>query len=207
MFARANIIQYNDQMKSERPDNLADNDCINLVLKGKKEYFRPLVERYYPRISSVVRRYLFETEAVRDVCQEAFLKAFAKINQFDQSRRFLPWITRIAINLALKVLEKNGRSIKTVSLDDCEKFIQAYDPDDKSQTINLFENCLEMLGDNLKILFALRHGLKLSYEEIAFVLDESDSAVKSALFRVRKTLKQRFLAPYRENEAENELEN
>jgi RNA polymerase sigma-70 factor (ECF subfamily) len=176
-------------MKISGPDSFSDSEYIRFVLEGRKQYFQPLAERYWAKTSSVIRRYVFDAETVKDLCQETFFRAFTKLHLFDQNRSFLPWLLKIAVNIAIEHLRKNGRTVQSFSLD------EGFSPEDKINIEDLvshkilFEECLQKLNDNYKVLFALRHGLKLSYEDISFVLNESPGTVKSALFRIRNILK------------------
>lgn len=195
-------------MKNSNFDSLSDQECINFVLQGRKQYFRPVAERYWARVASVVKRYVNDAEVTRDLCQEAFFKAFTKLHLYDSSRSFFPWLVKIAINIALKYLQRTGKALKTISIDECEcleNFLKSEDRSTDSE--HLFEECLEHLSENYRILFALRHGMKLSYEEIAFVLDESEGSVKSGLFRIRQILKQALCEPAKSLDEKEEFEN
>ncbi|HNV73016.1 MAG TPA: sigma-70 family RNA polymerase sigma factor, partial [Candidatus Ozemobacteraceae bacterium] len=72
---------------------------IKEVQAGRAESFSGLVESHWPRVRAVVRRMVRDEGAVEDLCQEAFLRAYSKIEQFDVSRRFSPWLMKIAVNL------------------------------------------------------------------------------------------------------------
>ena len=176
-------------MKISGPDSFSDSEYITFILEGRKQYFQPLAERYWAKVSSVIRRYIFDSETVKDLCQETFLRAFTKLQLFDQSRPFLPWLLKIAVNISIEHLRKKGRTVQSFSLE------ESFSPEDKINIEDLvshkllFEECLQKLNENYKVLFALRHGLNLSYEDISFVLNESPGTVKSALFRIRNILK------------------
>ncbi|HNW34005.1 MAG TPA: RNA polymerase sigma factor [Candidatus Ozemobacteraceae bacterium] len=166
-----------------------DRDLILQVREGHTDSFRPLVERYWVRVKGLARKMVRDDSTVEDICQETFLKAFEKLGQFDANREFAPWLLRIAVNLIGEHYRRLGRSLKLVPLDDAAVPSGAPGPGDEVMSRLLFDQCLEGLPPGYRMLFALRHGLMLSYEEISQLLDEPLGTVKVGLFRARELLK------------------
>jgi RNA polymerase sigma-70 factor (ECF subfamily) len=127
-----------------------------------------------------------------DLCQETFFRAYSKLHLFDKKRTFLPWIMKIAVNISLKHIKKS--KAKLIPLNETT-MPSTLSLEDQVEANVLLEDCLKKLDINYQILFSLRHGLRLSYAEISFVLEESESSVKSALFRLRNQLKESVNAP------------
>jgi RNA polymerase sigma-70 factor (ECF subfamily) len=185
-------------MHTEKND---DNRLIARALNGQSEAFRPLVEKYWSLVFSVVRRYVKDNETTTDICQEAFCAAYFKLNQFRENSKFSPWLVRIAVNKALEYLRREQRS-PIVSID--PGLIESWQPkalSAKEDPKEFFDECLEKLNEELQILFILRHGIDFSYDDIAFVLDVPVGTVKVALFRLRNQLKDAFLAKQRRESA------
>ena len=85
------------------PDDAAAGDA-NLVeecLAGNAVSFQLLVERYQERMFSLARHYTRSAVEVEDIVQETFLKAFRRLDSFQQQASFSTWLYRIATNLAL----------------------------------------------------------------------------------------------------------
>src|SRR5687767_11184605 len=89
--------------------SVSDARLVELVRQGDREAFGDLVRRYENRLISVIRRFVRDWETARDLAQEAFLKAYERLDQFDPSRRFAPWLFRIGVNVALDHLRKTKR--------------------------------------------------------------------------------------------------
>ncbi|HOY66351.1 MAG TPA: RNA polymerase sigma factor [Candidatus Ozemobacteraceae bacterium] len=169
-----------------------DRDLIIQVREGRTEAFRPLVERYWVRVRGIARRMLRDEPTIEDICQETFLKAFEKLHQFDANREFAPWLLRIAVNLIGEHYRRLGRSLRLVPLDD--EALPAALPEPGECAVNrvTIDRCIEGLPPGYRLLFVLRHGLMLSYEEIALLLDEPVGTVKVGLFRAREQLRRLF---------------
>jgi RNA polymerase sigma-70 factor (ECF subfamily) len=160
------------------------------TLNGNSEAFRPLVEKYWGLVFSVISRYIKDRETAADICQEAFFNAYNKLDQFKLGSSFSPWLVKIAVNKAIENLRREKRS-PVVNFDPeiiencnfCEDNLI-------SDTGQLFDECIDKLPADMQILFILRHGIEFSYDDIAFVLDIPVGSVKGALFRLRNRLKE-----------------
>ncbi|MEM6692250.1 MAG: RNA polymerase sigma factor [Planctomycetota bacterium] len=83
---------------------------------GDRAIFQTLIARYEREIYSYLCRYMGEPELARDAFQGTFLQVHLKCGQFDQSRRFKPWLYAIATNQAIDLQRRNKRH-RYVSLD------------------------------------------------------------------------------------------
>jgi RNA polymerase sigma-70 factor (ECF subfamily) len=83
---------------------------------GRRELFEDLVRRYERELYSYLRRYLGDAEMAEDVFQATFLQVHLKQNQFEEGRRFRPWLYTIATNQAIDSQRRNRRH-RMVSLD------------------------------------------------------------------------------------------
>lgn len=163
-------------------------DAINRTLKGQRNAFRPLVERYYSAVKIVLSRYVKNEYEIEDLCQETFVRAYNKLDTFKQEAKFSSWIIKIAINTALESLRKNSVPLSP--------YVQNFggqsnsnEPFERIYKDLLFDQCLKGLSFNYQILFVLRHGLDFSCKEIANLLDTSEGSIKTDLYRIRLLLK------------------
>jgi RNA polymerase sigma-70 factor, ECF subfamily len=83
---------------------------------GDRELFAQLVGRYERELYSYLRRYLGDAEMAEDVFQATFLQVHLKRDQFEEGRRFRPWLYTIATNQAIDCQRRNRRH-RTISLD------------------------------------------------------------------------------------------
>jgi RNA polymerase sigma-70 factor (ECF subfamily) len=91
-----------DEGEERAREELLIRQCI----EGDREAFRPLVERYSPSLHSFVARYVGSREAARDIVQEAFLRAYRALPDFNPSYRFSTWLYRITLNLCRDHLKR-----------------------------------------------------------------------------------------------------
>ena len=103
--------------KITRPDEvrtLSDDDValVHAAKEGSVIAFEELVKRHESRMFRIAQNLLHNREDAQDVVQDAFLKAFQKLWQFQARSKFSTWLTRITLNVALTKLPENTPSIK-----------------------------------------------------------------------------------------------
>jgi RNA polymerase sigma-70 factor (ECF subfamily) len=177
---------------------------INLSLirrckRRDREAFSLLLSRYEGDLFRLCCKYLGNKEDALDAVQDIFIKVFKNIGSFDESREFLPWLKRIAVNTCLNYRRDKGKK-QHLSLDyENEKGWSIV------QSISAAENVEEQVA-GLTAQAAIREGLALlppgprmvltlhylegfSYQEMAEILNQPLGTVKNSLFRARGLLK------------------
>ena len=101
--------------------HLNDEEIVALVQKGDIESFGILMQRFESKLLRYGRKFLASRDDITDLVQEVFIKAYRNIQSFDLSRRFSPWIYRIAHNEFVNGL-KRSKSIDWFSFDIDEIF-------------------------------------------------------------------------------------
>jgi RNA polymerase sigma-70 factor (ECF subfamily) len=170
---------------------------------GDPAAFEELVNRYERKIFRLAQNITQNHEDAEDVMQEAFLKSFEHLPEFQGDSRFYTWLVRITVNEALMKLRK--RRPGQVSLDDpiesdgdlIPREIEDWgpSPEQRYAQTELQEILMEALGNlepGFRIVFQLRDIEEFSTEETARILDLSPPAVKSRLLRARLKLRQRL---------------
>ena len=89
---------------------LEDAELVRATLDGDAAAFEVLVERYQRRLFGLVRHYTRSAVEVEDIVQDTFLKAYSRLETFQQSSAFYTWLYRIAVNTILDVMKRQGRS-------------------------------------------------------------------------------------------------
>jgi len=197
----------------ETIQNKAGEDVTSelaLVLAAKKgdlEAFSELVKRYDRNIFRIAQHITHNEEDAQDVVQEAFLKAYQNLEQFQGNSKFYTWLVRIAVNEALMKLRRR-RSDKTVSLDEdvvteegsMPREVADWSPNPEqlygqSEWGDILKKTIQGLPPGFRTVFVLRDVEELSTEETAEMLGLSIPAVKSRLLRARLQLRER-LAKY-----------
>ncbi len=180
---------------------------VQAAKKGDLEAFSELVKRYDRNVFRIAQHITHNEEDAQDVVQEAFLKAYQNLEQFQGNSKFYTWLVRIAVNEALMKLRRR-RSDKTVSLDEdvvteegsMPREVADWSPNPEqlygqSELGDILKKTIQGLPPGFRTVFVLRDVEGLSTEETAEMLGLSIPAVKSRLLRARLQLRER-LAKY-----------
>jgi RNA polymerase sigma-70 factor, ECF subfamily len=175
---------------------LSDGQVIDRVLEGDSALYELLVRRYNQRVYRAVRAVLRDDSEAEDVMQEAYVRAFQHLRQFERRASFLTWITRIAIHEALARLERSKRFSPDEFDETDELFLlkgpSPMTPEDSaatSQTRALLEESILALPFAYRTIIMLRDVEEMSTAESAEALEISEDAVKVRLHRARALLK------------------
>lgn len=179
-------------------NKLPDTTVVERVLKGEKELFEILLRRYNQRLFRIIRSYISLEDDVQDVMQEAYVKAYTKLEQFNNEASFSTWLIRIGINEALQFLRKSKRRSTTYGpTESLESIFQLPDtnqmsPDKqviRNETRLLVERAVDLLPEKYRVVFVMHQVEGLSNPEIASCLQLTDSNVKVRLHRAKTMLK------------------
>lgn len=181
---------------------LTDSMLVERVLDGNSEAFEILVVRYQQNLFSVVMNVCKDYSLAEEFVQDAFVKAYEKLDTLKDRELFYPWIKRIAINNVFMHFEKNKRVVDVDRDQDEEKdsFFDRYadssDPeqdllsDELKKYVRLF---VDALPEKLRNVILLREVEDYSYEEIAEIMKIPVGTVRSRLFNARQFVKQRLI--------------
>src|SRR5512142_1536327 len=183
------------------------SDEMALVLAAKAGdlgAFEQLVKRYDRNVFRIAQHITQNREDAEDVVQDAFLKAYENLGQFQGQSKFYTWLVRIAVNAALMKLRRR-RPERMVSLDEDVKTeedsmpreIADWTPNPEQQYTqgelkDILSRTIQGLPASFRTVFVLRDVEGLSTEETAEALGLSIPAVKSRLLRARLQLRERL---------------
>src|SRR5271166_3504180 len=191
------------QPKVEAPptDELA---LVQAAKGGNVEAFEDLVRRYDRNVFRIAQHITQNREDAEDVVQDAFLKAYSNLHQFQGQSKFYTWLVRIAVNEALMRLRRR-RPERMVSLDEEVKTeddslpreVADWSPNpeqmySQSELRDILTRTIQGLPPGFRTVFVLRDVEGLSTEETAQALELSIPAVKSRLLRARLQLRERL---------------
>ena len=171
-----------------------DSLLVQGTLEGDPLCFEVLVERYQRRLFGLVRHYTRSAVEVEDIVQDTFLKAFSRLETFQQSSAFYTWLYRVAVNAATDWLKKK-RQDRALQVEDLQRLPLADDcdtPDDNLGRKDLRGQIREAMGqlpEKFRTILVLRELEGMAYDEISNVLKISKGTVESRLFRARAKLK------------------
>lgn len=174
-------------------DLLTDEEVVRRVQAGDGEAFAIIVDRYSGKLMRYGRRILRREEDAEDCVQESFIKAYTSIQSFDASRRFSPWIYRIAHNAFVSRIRETAR-FPTISLDLDTLFPHPVAPE-TADRVAVRREIEKRVGEGLDQLDAkyreplvLYYFDELSYQEIADVLHIPIATVGVRINRAKKQL-------------------
>ena len=177
---------------------------VQAAKAGDVGAFEDLVKRYDRNVFRIAQHITQNREDAEDVVQDAFLKAYSNLAQFQGQSKFYTWLVRIAVNEALMKLRKR-RPERMVSLDEDVKTeedsvpreVADWSPNPEQQynqaeLKEILSKTIQGLPPSFRTVFVLRDVEGLSTEETADALELSIPAVKSRLLRARLQLRERL---------------
>ena len=168
---------------------------IQAVMRGDQEAARQLIDHHKQRLLAFIWRMVPNHQDAEDVCQEAFLKAFAAIESFDPTYRFSTWLFTIAYRLCLNQLRRNepltGDLDFSYFSDDGECGAQEVAQSEEARRLKeMVWSAVDQLSKPQRGAAILFYRENLSCQDIAEVMGVPVATVKSHLFRARARLKQ-----------------
>jgi len=178
----------------QRQEKTSDEELAALVQGNNENAFGVLMERYQERLLRYGRRFLFDNDHIEDIVQDVFIKTYQNIRGFDATRKFSPWIYRIAHNAFVNALRKKHR--EPLIFIDFDALVThpayEYNPEkeeDKKMIGIMIDSGLENVLAIYKEAIILFYIEELSYQEIAEVLHIPIGTVGIRLRRGREALK------------------
>lgn len=163
---------------------------------GDQEAFSKLVEAYQNPVYNLSYRMLGNVDEAEEAAQEAFLRAYTRLDRYNPEYKFSTWLLSITSHHCIDRLRK--RRIVWLSLDDplpaqFAPQLSSKKPGPEPSAIKgemqtQVQALLESLQPDYRAAVVLRYWYDMSYEEIAETMDTTISAIKSRLFRARKIL-------------------
>lgn len=168
-----------------------DGEIVDRVKAGDTALYEILMRRYNQRLYRVARAILHDDAEAEDVMQDAYVRAYEHLDQFEGRAPFSGWLTRIAVNQALARLRSRKRNQQ---LDDAEddgelpvNLVETSpDPEESASSAELgqlLEEALLALPEKYRTVVMLRDVEELNTSETAAALDLSEENVKIRLHR------------------------
>jgi RNA polymerase sigma-70 factor, ECF subfamily len=174
---------------------------VTQALKGDENAFGELVELHQGAVYNLCYRMLGERTEAEDAAQESFLRAYIHLDRYDLERPFRTWLLSIASNHCIDRLRK--RRLIWLSLDETlpprvslrEDTVEPEDAVIIQERSDALQSMLAELPPDYRAAVVLRYWYDLPYTEIAEMLNTTESAIKSRLFRARQTLAEKLTVP------------
>jgi RNA polymerase sigma-70 factor (ECF subfamily) len=176
----------------------ADQKLVRESLAGDREAYGHLVRLYENRLYPTLLRLLGSPDDARDLLQDAFIRAFEKLDQFQGDSSFFTWLYRIAINLALSKRRRHGPSCVPFPSAKYQEFAGDATRDDPTLPLQraelecLVQQALNELHEDQRAVVVLKDLEGMRYEEISDLLEIPIGTVRSRLHRARSELRERL---------------
>lgn len=187
------LLEKREKQKKE------DFAIIARAIDGDQRAYQELMNRYRSQIYSLMYRMVHSSAESEDLVQEAFMKAFTSLRNFNYEYAFSTWLYKIATNNCIDHLRK--KKLQTLSIDapiaykDTSYHIEipdlTYYPEKemmRNERSSIIKVAIDELPEKYKTVIFLRHSEELSYEEIAAMLKIPIGTVKARIFRAREML-------------------
>ncbi|WP_111979470.1 RNA polymerase sigma factor [Algibacillus agarilyticus] len=180
-------------LDSTKAHTIADAEIVLKVRQGDVQAYALLVKRYEPSVRACLRVRLANTHEAEDLAQEAFILAYNKLDEFDETRPLGAWIRGIAINL----LKNHTRKLRPVAIgSDAElellinQNLEQHDDDhNESLSIEALKSCLTKLDDKMHTLMLEHYTQGFSVAELTRKYKIRHSAMTMRMHRIRQKLK------------------
>jgi RNA polymerase sigma-70 factor (ECF subfamily) len=178
---------------------------LNDESKNVRESFERLVMNHYQGIFNYIYMIVHDYDTSLDLTQDTFLRAYKAFNRLRSTEVFGVWVLKIARNLAINRLKREGRrrkkfiSLFTKRYDkELVDVIQNPDPSleekaTKDEEKDVVRKALNEINPRMREVLILKEWEDLSYEEIGKIMKISRKAVKSLIHRAREALKKKLL--------------
>ncbi|UZR94380.1 RNA polymerase sigma factor [Chondrinema litorale] len=177
-----------------RKYKIGDSELISQYKAGNEKAFEVLLERHKNKIYTTILLIVKDSDIAEDLLQETFIKAIKTIKsgRYNEEGKFLPWISRIAHNMAIDYFRKQKR-YPTIVMEDGSNVFNTLDfAEDsfesrqiKSETHAKLRELIQNLPDAQREVLMMRHYMQMSFQEIAEITGVS---INTALGRMRYAL-------------------
>lgn len=175
-------------------DNLTDEEVVLSIKNGNTTNFEILMNRYSDKLKRYARKFLLDKTDRDDLLQDVFIKTYQNLESFDDTRKFSPWIYRIAHNEFInKVKKKLKEKLIPIDFDIFFPHPEAKEKTDKSMdtflTEKIIEKYLNVLDTKYREVLVLYFYEEMDYKDISEVLSIPVSTVGVRLNRAKDKLK------------------
>lgn len=173
---------------------LTDSELIQKCLAGNRDIFAELVSRYKKLIYGVIYNISGDFTEANDLFQEVFLRIYKSLHRYNSDYQFATWAIRITTNVCRdRLRQKKMEPVPVEEINETED--DQNNPESQylaREQINGIRKAIGELPEKYRIPIILFHQQRLSYEEMAKILDQPVSVIKNRLYRARLMLRDKL---------------
>lgn len=169
----------------------SDARLVECARNGDRDAFGELVLRYEGRLMRVISRFIVDQQIVEDIAQDVFLRVFRRLELFDPSRRFGPWLFQVGVNQTLDHLRKTRRRIRwTLFSQKSDEDLRTLDPPTSDPRVHLdlaqeVRKVLDLIPEKYRSVLILRDLENFSTAEISTILNRKEATIRWRLAEAR----------------------
>src|SRR5579883_19559 len=190
-----------DTVLATLPDDSSDTALIDRVRRGEGAAFAQIMRRNNRRLFRLVRAMIGSDIEAEEVVQETYVRAFAALATWRGDASLSTWLSRIALNEALALLQRRRETVEFAHAADApagpsdgafDDLLRASPEADaaRGEIRRLLERAIDELPPDFRCVFVLRAVEQLSVEETAAALQIPSETVRTRFFRARRLLRQ-----------------
>lgn len=173
---------------------VCDSTLVSQYIHGNEEAFAELIKRHKSKVYSTIYLIVKDRYIAEDLLQDVFIKVIHKMKggQYNEEGKFLPWVARIAHNLAIDYFRRTKRYPTVVMDEGMNIFDTLHFSEDsyettqiKAENENLIHSLIQKLPESQREVVMMRHFSDMSFQEIA---DATGVSINTALGRMRYAL-------------------
>jgi len=178
------------------PPHDQDGQLISQLRQGDLLALGVLYNRHKTQVFRVALAITRDPSAAEDILQESFLKLYASIDRFDETRPLAPWLYRVTVNLSYNWVTRRGRWLAPLG-DAIERLRSGpkSSPEkiaEQNELQRIVREALDSLKFEHRVVLVLFYLGGFSLREIAYILDLPEGTVKSRLHYGRERLRRRL---------------
>ncbi len=179
-----------------------DDELIAAVLAGETAEFAELTARYRDKVERLCKRFFADSEMVRDLAQESFIRAFTGLSSYRAEMPFIGWLRAIVANVCYDELRRRQRRpedlvadfsaperiwLQLVNEASPEEIVDA--AEQRHAAYDLAHRLLDSLRPDDRTVMILKETEERSVSEIAEIMGWSEAKVKIRAFRARRSMR------------------
>jgi RNA polymerase sigma-70 factor (ECF subfamily) len=186
-------VEVGREADQAEPGELSDALLVERIRHGERSAYGELVRRYEKKLLRTLYRMVGKAETAEDLAQEAFLKAYDRLAQFDSSKRFGPWLFQIGVNGAIDWLRKHRKrhqlSLNEMITGERSFDVATDDPREKADIAQEVHFVLAEIPVKYRTVLMLRDLEGFPCSEVAAIVGREEPTVRWRLLKAREMFK------------------
>lgn len=178
---------------------VGDARLVERTRAGDEAAFAELVARYERKLVRVLTRLVHDQELARDLAQETFWKVYTRLDRFDSTRRFGPWLFRVGVNLGLDWLRRRRSPVvsmdrPTSPISEEGRSVEMVDPDprDREDIAQEVRFILDRIALTYRTILVLKDLEGFSTAEVAAIVGRREATIRWRLAKAREMFREHW---------------